>query len=140
MDEPAAVAHEQARRWLRWAAEDLLAAEHSASDTDIAPRVACSLAQQAAEKAIKALVVSSDLDPPKTHNLLRLARILTEETADQLLEVDLEELTRWAIEGRYPEDLDEATSTDATRAVELARQITALAYSTLERGRMNGGQ
>ena len=113
MDEPAAVAHEQARRWLRWAAEDLVAARHSAADTEVAPRVACSLAQQAAEKAIKALVVSSDLDPPKTHNLLRLARMLIAETADRLLALDLEDLTRWAIEGRYPADLDEATSRDA---------------------------
>ena len=52
MNEPAAVAHEQAHRWLRWAAEDLVAARHSADDTEVAARVACSLAQQAAEKAI----------------------------------------------------------------------------------------
>ena len=132
MDEPAPVAHEQARRWLRWAAEDLVAARHSADDTEVAPRVACSLAQQAAEKAIKALVVSSDLDPPKTHNLLRLARMLAEETASRLLDVDLEDLTRWAIEGRYPGDLDEATSRDAARAVELAHQVLAVAQAVLE--------
>ena len=132
MDEPASVAHEQARRWLRWAAEDLVAARHSADDTEVAPRVACSLAQQAAEKAIKALVVSSDLDPPKTHNLLRLARMLAEETASRLLDVDLEDLTRWAIEGRYPGDLDEATSRDAARAVELAGQVLAVAQAVLE--------
>lgn len=94
------------RRWLRWADEDLVAASHSAADAEIAPRVACRLAQQAAEKAIKALLVAADVDPPKSHNLLRLTRMLTEERASPLLEVDLEELTRWAIEGRYPEDLD----------------------------------
>ena len=132
MDEPASIAHGQARRWLRWAAEDLVAARHSAADTEVAPRVACSLAQQAAEKAIKALVVSSDLDPPKTHNLLRLARMLAEESADRLLDVDLEDLTRWAIEGRYPGDLDEATSRDAARAVELADQVLAIAQAALE--------
>jgi HEPN domain-containing protein len=138
MDEPASVAQEQARRWMRWAAEDLVAARHSADDREVAPRVACSLAQQAAEKAIKALVVSSDLDPPKTHNLLRLARMLAEETADRLLDVDLEDLTRWAIEGRYPGDLDEATSRDAARAVELADQVLAIAQAALEA--VDGGQ
>lgn len=131
---------EPSRRWLRWANEDLVAAGHSAADADVAPRVACGLAQQAAEKAIKALLVASDMDPPKSHNLLRLTRMLTEERARLLLEVDLEELTRWAIEGRYPEDLDEATSTDATRAVELARQITALAHRALEEEETDGGQ
>ena len=131
---------EPRRRWLRWANEDLLAAGHSAADAEIAPRVACGLAQQAAEKAIKALLVAADVDPPKSHNLLRLARMLTEERACLLLEVDLEELTRWAIEGRYPEDLDEATANDATRAVELARQVTALAHRALEEEKIDGGQ
>ena len=131
---------EPSQRWLRWANEDLIAAGHNAADAEIAPRVACGLAQQAAEKAIKALLVAADVDPPKSHNLLRLARMLTEERARLLLEVDLEELTRWAIEGRYPEDLDEATSTDATRAVELARQITALAHRALEEEETDGGQ
>lgn len=131
---------EPSRRWLRWANEDLVAAGHSAVDADVAPRVACGLAQQAAEKAIKALLVAADVDPPKSHNLLRLARMLTEERARLLLEVDLEELTRWAIEGRYPEDLDEATANDATRAVELAGQVTALAHRALEEEKTDGGQ
>ena len=131
---------EPGQRWLRWADEDLVAAKHSAAYADVAPRVACGLAQQAAEKAIKALLVASDMDPPKSHNLLRLARMLTEDRVRLLLEVDLEELTRWAIEGRYPEDLDEATANDATRAVELARQVTALAHRALEEDTTDGGK
>lgn len=131
---------EHSRRWLRWADEDLVAAGHSAVDAEVAPRVACGLAQQAAEKAIKALLVAADVDPPKSHNLMRLARMLTEERASLLLEVDLEELTRWAIEGRYPEDLDEATTADATRAVELARQLTTHAHRALEEEETDGGQ
>lgn len=75
MAESPGPAHAQAQRWLRWAGEDLVAARHSAADAEIASRVACGLAQQAAEKAIKALLVAADLDPPKTHNLLRLARM-----------------------------------------------------------------
>ncbi len=64
----------------------------------------------------------------------------SEERARLLFEVDLEELTRWAIEGRYPEDLDEATTTDATRAVELAEQVTALAHRALGGEEPDGGQ
>jgi len=131
---------EPSQRWLRWADEDLLAAGHSSTDAEIAPRVACGLAQQAAEKAIKALLVAADIDPPRSHNLLRLARMLTEERASLILEVDLEELTRWAIEGRYPEDLDEATTNDATRAVELAGRVTALAHQALEEEQTDGDQ
>ncbi|MGH8910447.1 MAG: HEPN domain-containing protein [Egibacteraceae bacterium] len=38
----------------------------------------CFHAQQAAEKAIKALLVRADLDPPKTHNLVTLRGLLAE--------------------------------------------------------------
>ncbi|MGH9076374.1 MAG: HEPN domain-containing protein [Acidimicrobiales bacterium] len=131
---------EPRHRWLRWADEDLVAAGHSAADAEIAPRVACGLAQQAGEKAIKALHVAADVDPPKSHNLMHLARMLTEERASLLLEIDLEELTRWAIEGRYPEDLDEASTNDATRAVELATQVTALAHRAFEKEDAGGSQ
>lgn len=131
-------ARDQALRWLRWADEDLVAAQHSAGDEEIASRVACGLAQQAAEKAIKALLVAADVDPPKAHNLLRLARMLTEETANRLLDLDLEDLTRWAIEGRYPGDLDEATDQDADRTIDLANQVAAIAHAALEEA--DGGQ
>ncbi len=131
---------EPSQRWLRWADEDLVAAGHNAADAEIAPRVACSLARQAAEKAIEALLVAADVDPPKSHNPLRLARMLTEERVRPLFEVDLEELTRWAIAGRYPEDLDEAATTDAAQTVELARQVTTLAHRALEEERTDGNQ
>lgn len=131
-------AETQSRRWLRWAAEDLLAARHNLADAEVAPRVACGLAHQAAEKAIKALLVVAEVDPPKSHDLLRLVRMLSADAAEPFLAVDLEELTRWAIEGRYPEDLDEAVTGDATRAVELAALVVASAEELLERAADRG--
>ncbi|MCL4445700.1 MAG: hypothetical protein M1134_02325 [Actinobacteria bacterium] len=46
--------------------------------------------------------------------------------------VDLEDLTRWAVEGRYLEDLDEAAATDAGRAVEVALKVIDVVRSELE--------
>ena len=48
----------EARRWLRFAEEDLVAAEQTLADDGSVPRHACWLAQQAAEKAIKAALIS----------------------------------------------------------------------------------
>ncbi len=77
-------------------------------------------AHQAAEKAIKALLIARDVDPPKLPDLDRLVSRLPEVDALAFDGLDLPELSRWAIDGRYPADLDEATSADAGRAIDLA--------------------
>ncbi|MEW6400091.1 MAG: HEPN domain-containing protein [Bacillota bacterium] len=59
----------EVRRWLTYAQEDLTAARRLAHDEDVAPRQACWLAQQAAEKALKAALCSAQVDFPRTHNL-----------------------------------------------------------------------
>ena len=112
-----------ARRWLRWADEDLALAEHTAADLDVVARGACVWAHQAAEKALKALLILRDIDPPKLHDLDRLAQRLPEFEGSAFLSIELPELTRWSIEGRYPADLDEATHADGLKAIAVARQV-----------------
>ncbi len=112
---------------MRWATEDLALGEHDFSNETLTPRGACVWAHQAAEKAIKALLVASDIDPPKRHDLDQLARLLPSSDQRVLSELDLPELSRWAIEGRYPDDFDEATRAQAAVALDLARSILAAA-------------
>ena len=112
-----------ARRWLRWAYEDLALAEHTAADSGVVARGACVWAHQAAEKALKALLILRDIDPPKLHDLDRLAQRLPRDEGSDFAAIDLPELTRWAIEGRYPADLDEATHADAAKAIAVAREV-----------------
>jgi HEPN domain-containing protein len=59
----------EARRWLRYAVEDLRAAESSLSFDGVQPRHVCWLAQQAAEKALKAVLIFEQLDYPRRHDL-----------------------------------------------------------------------
>src|SRR5450759_1365390 len=54
----------EAGRWLRFAAEDLEAAEALRSAPGVAARHVATLAQQSAEKAVKAGLVLLDVDPP----------------------------------------------------------------------------
>ena len=112
-----------ARRWLRWADEDLALAEHTAADPDVVARGACVWAHQAAEKALKALLILRDIDPPKLHDLDRLAKRLPDDEGSAFGPIELPELTRWSSEGRYPADLDEAVHADAVRAIAIARQV-----------------
>jgi HEPN domain-containing protein len=67
----------EALRWSAWASDDLAAARAITSSTTTAfPRQACYLSQQAAEKALKALLIALDIDFPKTHDLLRLRALV----------------------------------------------------------------
>lgn len=121
---------DRVERWLRWAREDLVLAEHTAQDPDVVRRGVCMWAQQSAEKALKALVVAQGIDPPKTHNLLHLERLAPSSIGDQLAGLDLVSLARWAIEGRYPDDLDEATADDAEAALATAAAVLRIAEGT----------
>jgi HEPN domain-containing protein len=122
---------EQAARWVRWASEDLVLARSAHADPDAVARGACTWAHQCAEKALKAMVVAQGIDPPKTHNLLQLEQLVSADLAETLAAVDLEALTRWSIEGRYPEDLEEATAADAAHAIETATAVLNAVQETL---------
>jgi HEPN domain-containing protein len=110
-------------RWLRLAREDLSAAQHLADAAHLPHRVACLLAQQAAEKAIKAVLVAEDVDPPKLHDLRRLLERCNSPGMAALDEPALEELSRWSIAGRYPADVDEGTASDVAICLETASRV-----------------
>jgi HEPN domain-containing protein len=89
-------------RWLRFAAEDLKAAETLQAAPGVASRHVATLAQQSAEKALKAGLVLLDIDPPRTHNLELLADLLPDDWAVHESSVDLARLGLWLVESRYP--------------------------------------
>lgn len=130
--------HDRVRLWLTWARDDLALCRSALADPDVVRRGACTWAHQSAEKALKALVVAQDVDPPRTHNLLRLEQLATADVRAALAGIDLEGLTRWAIEGRYPEDLAEATAADATLATAAAAEVLRIVESALMTGAGGG--
>ncbi len=65
------------RLWLRYSMEDLEAAETLAK-TKVSLRQVCFLAQQSAEKAIKAVLVFCQIEFPKSHDLEALVNMIPE--------------------------------------------------------------
>jgi len=131
MTEPHESALSESQRWLRWAREDLTLAQHALADREVVRRGACTWAHQAAEKAVKALLVSAGTDPPKIHDLSRLARLTDDPARARLTTLELVEGTRWAIEGRYPSDVEDASASDAEAAVRIAEQVVGVAGAVL---------
>jgi HEPN domain-containing protein len=121
----------EAQRWLATAEEDLLGAMAMLERDDVAPRLACFLAQQAAEKALKARLIAHGIAFPRIHDLLALRALLPPETPAGLDDADLAGLSAWAVEARYPGDLPDATPADARTAVAGARAILVAARDEL---------
>ncbi|MFH1743355.1 MAG: HEPN domain-containing protein [bacterium] len=128
---------EEARRWLRFAREDLTEAEAMLERGEFIPRHACWLAQQAAEKALKAVFVSLEIDFPKKHDLDALRNMIPEGWQVKSDHPDLAELTEWAVEARYPGDWPDATTSDAQTAVEQARAVWESVCSDFARHGLN---
>jgi HEPN domain-containing protein len=111
----------EVQRWLRFAREDLAAAEAMVGQQAVTPRHICWLAQQAAEKVLKAGLVFLQIDFPRRHDLDAIRNLFP--TGWQIKEEhpDLAELTEWAVEARYPGRWPEATEADASAALQQAQ-------------------
>jgi HEPN domain-containing protein len=121
---------EEAMLLLRKAREDASAVEKLASDGEMADSVVGFHAQQAAEKAMKAVLVSRGDEFPWTHDLRHLMDRL-EAIARPLPEslCDVRMLAPWAVEFRYGETIEDQL--DREQALMLARDVIAWAEASV---------
>jgi HEPN domain-containing protein len=88
----------------------------------------CFNAQQAAEKALKAVCVYHGLDFPKTHSLVSLMDFLMEAGVvipPASFQADI--LTQYAVRTRYPGWVEPVTSEEYQEAVRLAQEVISWA-------------
>lgn len=123
-------APEACARWFRFAIGDLAAADALLANERLPIREAAFLAQQAAEKALKATIALDGTEPPWTHDLLLLRQRAPAEVRSAAAGIDLMPLWTAASAARYPEgddppyDRDEAQRlvADATQIIEIVRR------------------
>ena len=125
----------RAEAWIRQADSDLNAARCMQEEGFHAQ--ACYLAAQAAEKAMKALVVATGVTPPHSHSLERLLELLHNQGLDlePLKELHLKALTRMSSQTRYPQG-DEAPvdlfdAKDSEPALATATRVVGIATALL---------
>jgi HEPN domain-containing protein len=124
--------YEEARRWLRNVEDDLRALRHTVDGEETPGRIGCFLAHLTVEKALKAVLIDAEVPFKKTHDLEALYALCTE--AGRLPGVDVAELAAlnpWAIDGRYTDDLREATRREATRFAVFAEAVVAAVRAEL---------
>jgi HEPN domain-containing protein len=111
------------RRWLRYSQEDLELAGQFAQSSNAPPRHACFYAQQSAEKAIKAIFVFLQVDFPFQDDLELLLAPVPDDWQLKRSRPDLSQLSGWGLGAQYPDTSNEATTEDATLAVQTAQTV-----------------
>ena len=117
--------------WLRYARSDLELARVTRPD-DVLFEGLCFHAQQAAEKALKAVLIAKGVPPPKTHNIRTLLDLLPQEViAPQEIE-DAASLTDYAVTSRYPGDFESVDEEEYEDTVRLAETVVLWAERIIQ--------
>jgi len=116
------------REWLNRATSDLALAGIEPEVENIYLEDLCFHAQQAAEKALKAILLAEGVDFPLTHNIAQLLNLI----ADCGLKIpaeldDADVLNEYAVTGRYPGVDAPVNRTEWQEAVELASHVVTWA-------------
>ena len=95
------------KEWLRISHNDLISAQHLFND--LYPKqteIACYHSQQCAEKALKGYLISLDIEPPYTHNLIELCQmcIIHESSFLDILD-QCSDLNPYGVAVKYPNEL-----------------------------------
>ena len=111
-------------KWFKKAENDLLVIKNNLAANEIPIDACCFHAQQAAEKYLKAYLVSKKINFPKTHDLQSLNKLCAEINS-QFSEIENAalNLSDYAIAPRYPDALDDLTLGDAKTALQHANRI-----------------
>ena len=128
---------ERAADWFGQAERDLAHARHAREDGD--HEWACFAAQQAAEKAVKAVILVHG-GAPWGHSVLTLVRSLPEEApAPEEIRDFARQLDKLYVPTRHPNGFDQGkpgdyfTETDASLAIEQAEAVLAFCRGQLSR-------
>jgi len=120
-----------AKMWIRHAREDLQAGRRLLEEGTGVPRQSAWFSQQAAEKALKALLIAEQRSFPYTHDLERLTALLSEEGHPRYKELEVEQLSAHAVDTRYP-GMPVADAEDAHAAIQVADQIVKAVLDDLD--------
>ena len=119
--------------WLRRARSNLFRAKIVPAIPDVLYEDSCFDAQQAAEKAIKALLVHLAVQFPRTHSIVDLLTLVDQSGLSVPSEVRAAGiLAAYAVESRYPGLCEGVTREDYFKAIELAESVVAWAERTIE--------
>jgi HEPN domain-containing protein len=118
--------------WLRHAKSDLAVARDVEGNPEVLPNQTAFHAQQAAEKAIKAVMIHQGIAFPLTHDLKELVKRWT--NSGRIWPpalANVKTLNPYAVESRYPGYIHQISRAEVRTAIEMAEQVIAWAETVL---------
>jgi HEPN domain-containing protein len=121
---------DEALEWVEYAEEDLILAKSALRRSKPLSIGSCFHSQQCAEKYFKAILVSQDIEFPKTHDLLILNTLCTDAgVLTGFTKEGLGRLSGYAVRTRYPGN--QPTPDEAQEALEIAITVRRFARAFL---------
>jgi HEPN domain-containing protein len=121
---------DEAREWAEYAEEDLIMAKSALRRRKPLTIGSCFHSQQCAEKYFKAILVSQNVEFPKTHDLLILNTLCANDGIfTGFTKEELGRLSGYAVRTRYPGN--QPTPDEAKDALEIAMNIRQFARKFL---------
>jgi len=119
-------------KWLAKAHNDIRVAENELSfeTAEIVTEAVCFHAQQAAEKYLKAFLISKNIEFGKTHNLEFLVELCIKEDVD-FKSLDVGNLSFYAVEVRYPDNFYIPSIEEAESCIDVAKNIMTVVLKKL---------
>ncbi len=117
--------------WLRHARSDLLLAMSSPGE-DVLLETLCFHVQQSVEKAIKAVLIFSNVCFPRTHNIGFLAELLPPSVPCMPALDEAAALTDYAVSSRYPGEAEDVTTEELAASICIAQRVLAWATAVVE--------
>jgi HEPN domain-containing protein len=121
-------------QWIGRARSDLILAQ-MADDERILPEILAFHAQQAAEKAFKALLIHDQIEFPRTHVIALLVNLCGQagyQVPEKLLDALV--LTRYAVATRYPSEEEPVTRDQAREAALTAANVLTWVETQIDAG------
>lgn len=125
------------RNWIQKAENDLKIGKDEMATHEPASDMVCFHMQQCSEKYLKAFLIFHDKEYPRSHNLEALLNLCSRIDNDfqELAELGVNELTRYATSLRYGEEFYSPSLAEVNQAIELAERVRGFVRNKLrERG------
>nr|AGS52830.1 hypothetical protein [uncultured bacterium contig00009] len=117
--------------WLARAKSNLALSKNKTYD-DVFYEDLCFQAQQAVEKALKALLIYLGKEPEKTHNIVTLIKSLPQHINVPEKVADAAVLNDYAVQTRYPGDYAPVEPTEHENAIKIASDCIKWVVHTIE--------